>query len=127
MASPADVLDAVEGYYRAWSTGDCALWTSLWAGDGEFHDPTGSSGKVHAGREQLASYFDEVMALMSLAYTRHDMWQCGNEVAVVVACELRRHDGSTKIKDLVHTFEVTADGKLWRVRTFTDDEHQRVV
>jgi ketosteroid isomerase-like protein len=104
-------------------SGDREGWLSLWDGDGLLEDPVGKSpldpdGKGHRGLDEIARFFDKVIAPSELRFTIRQSFAAGDECANVGTITTRAKSGAVTRTELVMVYRVNSSGKLVSLRAF---------
>jgi len=102
-------------------------WLSLWDEDGLIEDPVGKSpldpdGKGHRGFDEIARFFDQVIAPSDLRFTIRQSFAAGDECANVGTITARTKDGVVTRTELVIVYRVNDVGKLVSLRAFWEFE-----
>jgi ketosteroid isomerase-like protein len=103
-------------------------WLALFAEDGVVEDPVGPSmfdpeGKGHHGREAIAAFWDQAIALAEkFEFAMHDSFATGDEVANVGVISAFLPGGSRVDTEGVFVYRVTPDGLIKSMRAFWEVE-----
>jgi steroid delta-isomerase len=112
---------------------DRQAWLDLFAEDAVVEDPVGPSmfdpeGKGHRGREAIAAFFDNVIAVnQSIGFTIHQSLLCGDEVANVGVIRITFEGGSAVEVDGVYVYRRSPEDKIASLRAYWETDAIRSV
>lgn len=112
---------------------DRQAWLELFEDDAVVEDPVGPSmfdpeGNGHRGIEAIATFFDTVIAAnQSIAFTIHQSFHCGDEVANVGVIRITFEGGSAVEVDGIYIYRCSPDGKIASLRAFWEPDAVRSV
>jgi ketosteroid isomerase-like protein len=103
--------------------GDRDGWLALFADDALVEDPIGPSplnpeGAGRRGRDAIAAFWDEVVAMGRIRFEIRESYACGDECANVGRITTTLPDGSRSIVEGVYTYRVDGDGRIAALRAF---------
>jgi ketosteroid isomerase-like protein len=103
--------------------GDRDGWLALFADDALVEDPIGPSplnpeGGGRRGREAIAAFWDEVVAMGRIRFEIRESYACGDECANVGRITTTLPDGSRSIVEGVYTYRVDDEGRIAALRAF---------
>ena len=112
---------------------DRQAWLDLFAEDAVVEDPVGPSmfdpeGRGHHGREAIAAFFDNVIAVNeSIRFTIHQSLLCGDEVANIGVIRITFEGGSAVEVDGVYVYRRSPEGKIASLRAYWEPDAIRSV
>lgn len=119
------MLAAVEGYKKAFATGDRDAWLALFADDVEQVDPYPSPANV--GHEAIGGFWDRSFAMASdFQFDGPDPIVAGDRVAMPFTCSMSA-GGARYAFDGVDVFEFDEAGKISRLTAYWDPTKVRPV
>lgn len=124
-AAAARSMDAVHRHDRQ-------AWLDNFAEGAVVEDPIGPSpldpdGKGHRGKEEIAAFWDRLIAPNRILFNLHRSYAAGDEVANVGAITIAGPDGSVMIVEGVFTYRVDRTGKLASLRAFWEPGQVRTL
>ena len=110
--------------------GDRDGWLALFADGAIVEDPIGVSpldpeGKGRRGKDEIAAFYDSVVAANPVGFEIASSFAAGDEVANVGTITTTFADGSKAIVDGVYTYRVDADGLIVSLRAFWEFDNMR--
>jgi steroid Delta-isomerase len=133
MTAPNDVRALGQASMAAVAAGDREGWLALFADDAVVEDPIGPSafdpeGKGHRGREEIAAFYDSVIAPNeSVVFTIHQSFLCGEELANVGVIRITLAGGAAVEVDGVYTYRRSPDGRIAALRAYWEPAAVRAV
>ena len=121
-ASPQQVRDALNGYIKAWSTGDKALLLSVFAEDASFCDPAGTPEFI--GHEGIGRFWDFAHqdGGREMIPRLEEIRACGNEGILRFTMQVRIPSANKGLDlSIVEYVVVGDDGKIKTLRAFWDE------
>ncbi len=115
MASPDQMIAAVNAYVAAFEAGDPDAVAALYAADCTVEDPIGSP--LHAGREAVRTFYAQSMAAGAKLKLEGPVRVAGDYAAFAFSVNLVM-DGSAKRIDVIDTFKFDAEGHVVEMRAF---------
>lgn len=117
---------------QAVEAGDRAAWLALFADDAVVADPVGVSpldpeGNGHRGAEEIAAFYDTVIASAQVRFALRESYVAGSSCANVGTITSTFPDGSAGVVDGVYVYEVDDDGKLVSVRAYWEFDNLRMI
>ena len=112
---------------------DRQAWLDLFAEDAVVEDPVGPSmfdpeGRGHHGREAIAAFFDNVIAVtQSLRFSIDRSLLCGDEVANIGVIRITFEGGSAVEVDGVYVYRRSPEGKIASLRAYWEPDAIRSV
>jgi ketosteroid isomerase-like protein len=103
--------------------GDRDGWLALFADDALVEDPIGPSplnpgGEGRRGRDAIAAFYDEIVAMGDVRFTIRESYACGDECANVGQIATTLPDGTTSLVQGVYTYRIDAEGRIAALRAF---------
>ena len=108
-------------------------WLDLFAEDAVVEDPVGPSmfdpeGRGHHGREAIAAFFDNVIAVnQSIRFSIDRSLLCGDEVANIGVIRITFEGGSAVEVDGVYVYRRSPEGKIASLRAYWEPDAIRSV
>ncbi len=112
---------------------DRQAWLDLFAEDAVVEDPVGPSmfdpeGRGHHGREAIAAFFDNVIAVnQSIRFSIDRSLLCGDEVANIGVIRITFEGGSAVEVDGVYVYRRSPEGKIASLRAYWEPDAIRSV
>lgn len=115
--------DAAMNSIRCVESGDREGWLALWHEDGIVQDPVGVSpldptGEGHRGKEKIAAFYDNVIAMGAVRFHIRQTFACGSECVNVGTITTKLPNGMVARTELVMVYRVDDAGKLLSMRAF---------
>jgi len=111
--------------------GDRDGWLALFAEGAVVEDPIGISpldpeGKGRHGKEEIAAFYDSIVAPNPVRFQIIASYAAGDEVANVGSITTLFPDGSRAVVDGVYTYRVDGDGLICALRAFWEFDAMRI-
>ena len=116
---------------EAVEAGDRDGWLALFADGAVVEDPSGISpldpeGKGRHGKDEIAAFYDSIVAPNPVRFQIIASYAAGDEVANVGSITTLFPDGSRAVVDGVYTYRVDADGLICALRAFWEFDAMRI-
>jgi len=123
--------NAARASMTAVEAGDRAAWLALFAPDAVVEDPIGPSmfdpdGQGHRGPDEIAAFYDNVIAMGRIEFAIRESYAGGNECANVGTITTTLPDSSRAIVDGVYTYRVDHDGRVVALRAYWEAAGMRL-
>jgi ketosteroid isomerase-like protein len=111
--------------------GDRDGWLALFADGAVVEDPIGVSpldpeGKGRHGKDEIAAFYDTIVAPNPVRFQIIASYAAGDEVANVGSITTLFPDGSRAVVDGVYTYRIDGDGLICALRAFWEFDAMRI-